>query len=424
MSDLLLVPAPDDSGAETADRFEWQAAMATAHALSLYLDALDDEGKLTPSADFSMICEHHEDWALARGLAAEIVSAKHRETSYGAYTTVRKLLVDGGVLHLFDRWKALNKLPTCRLVTTPGVSADGAKVHEACAEIRGLDLESPLGEIAAQVVQSVIDGIAELRSSDDGAAALAETTECVRAFLRALWIQHSEPRRQHLPHAAPTMFAEPVAARLTRPDAARAIWSAVHTIVRERMRAAGPHPRGNLPTVLGAADEPEFERRTVTASEVDAAVRIALAHVGAFEPLKVLPRTNRMAVKMDTGRCGVNAIERAEDLRLDYQRYRRERGGGPGTLADTRKLQRVLMRLVDQSEQAVASDGGPWGDALWREIEVRLASVAGTPEVLGLDTDMLLGGVSDLSNRCKVWYSEPFDVAARIAAIRRGEASW
>lgn len=74
---------PDDAGAETADRFEWQAMMATVDALAAYLQRLDDAGEFTESNTFSVICELHEDWAILAGDDAEIVSAKHREPSVG-----------------------------------------------------------------------------------------------------------------------------------------------------------------------------------------------------------------------------------------------------------------------------------------------------------------------------------------------------
>jgi len=41
---LRSTPAPDDAGAQTADRFEWQAMVATADALSV-----DDARKLDSS---------------------------------------------------------------------------------------------------------------------------------------------------------------------------------------------------------------------------------------------------------------------------------------------------------------------------------------------------------------------------------------
>jgi hypothetical protein len=39
---VFSTPTTDDVGAETADRFEWQAAMAAADGLSLFLAALTE----------------------------------------------------------------------------------------------------------------------------------------------------------------------------------------------------------------------------------------------------------------------------------------------------------------------------------------------------------------------------------------------
>ena len=43
---------------------------------------------------------------------------------------------------------------------------------------------------------------------------------------------------------------------------------------------------------------------------------------------------------------------------------------------------------------------------------------AGKVMAVGFDTDMLLGGVADLANQCKVWFSESFDAQARIRELR------
>jgi hypothetical protein len=75
------VPAPDDAGAQTADRYEWQAMMATADVLAAYLQHLDDAGVFADSETFRVICELHEDWALLEEDSVELVSAKHREAS-------------------------------------------------------------------------------------------------------------------------------------------------------------------------------------------------------------------------------------------------------------------------------------------------------------------------------------------------------
>jgi hypothetical protein len=127
---MLTVP-PDDAGASTADRYDWQAAMAAADGLALYRDALDDTGQLAVGFDGRIVCEHHEDWVAVQGDDAELVSGKHREQAYGAYTTVNQLVSEGGLGHLFGRWHVLYQKPTCRLVTTAGLGPATPKVLSA-----------------------------------------------------------------------------------------------------------------------------------------------------------------------------------------------------------------------------------------------------------------------------------------------------
>jgi len=47
---VLAAPPADDTGASTADRYDWQASMAAADGLALYLDALGD-GELRADYD-------------------------------------------------------------------------------------------------------------------------------------------------------------------------------------------------------------------------------------------------------------------------------------------------------------------------------------------------------------------------------------
>jgi hypothetical protein len=59
--ELVMTVAPsDDAGARTADRYDWQACMATADALRLYLDALDNNGRVPLDSDCKIVCERHE----------------------------------------------------------------------------------------------------------------------------------------------------------------------------------------------------------------------------------------------------------------------------------------------------------------------------------------------------------------------------
>ncbi|MEU6653009.1 hypothetical protein ABZ904_27135 [Streptomyces sp. NPDC046900] len=119
---FFSVPQLDDSGADTLDRYNWQASMAAADGLRLYLDALND-GRPSQDIDGRIVCEYHEDWAAVDGDAVELVSAKHRDVTTGPFTTINSLADAGGVAHLFGRWHALNETPSLAL-SRGGLSDD------------------------------------------------------------------------------------------------------------------------------------------------------------------------------------------------------------------------------------------------------------------------------------------------------------
>jgi hypothetical protein len=442
---VVLATAPaDDAGASTADRYDWQAAMAAADGLALYLDALS-EGKLRADADGRIVCEHHEDWVVVRGDDAELVSAKHREPGYSVFTTTGQLAGDGGLAHLFGRWHTLGERPSCRLVTTAGLAPGPAQgLEKAAAYLRdlrrsGQDLLPADGDH-----EPAISGFARaLRlhpgdlpspwqaTTGDGAEAARDQAGQVCRFLAGLCIQHGKPSRAHVGHAAPTMYCAPVLDRLGHDDPALAVavWEAVHGLFRTRMRAAGPTPQGALPAVLayqpgtlppGTVGERELAARIVTVADIDVAVRAALAHPRGFLPLPPAPRVTRLAVKMAAGCCTDNSIERAEQLRLDHQRYWRARvSGDPAARTSQQRLRRELLRISDQATAAVSPvPGAAWGADLWRELQARVEVMPGGGWPEDLDPGLRLGGICDLSNRCKVWFSDRFDVDAAIAQLR------
>jgi hypothetical protein len=209
-----------------------------------------------------------------------------------------------------------------------------------------------------------------------------------------------------------------------------AVWEAVLGIFRTRMRAAGPRPEGALPLVLAytrgtsatsgtVESERELTARIVTLGDIDVAVRTAIALPGGFMPLPALTRTSRLAVKMAVGHCGDNSIERAEQLKLDHQKYWRARTSGDSAASLERdQLMRALHRLSDQAAAAIATPHRPWGADFWTEIQTRIEVMLARGEHDYLDADLLLGGVCELASRCKVWFSESFDVDVAIAQAR------
>lgn len=418
---LRATPVPDDSGAETADRYEWQAMMATADVLALYFETLDKTGGVTSGSSFTMLCEHHEDWSVASGENTEIVSGKHREPSRGPFSTYRQLLNEGGVLHLFERWQALEQTPSCRLVTTSGLSDDGARTARACDRLR-TDPSAADEEIVA-----VIDGfkstIGFLRSGD-GLTRGPEPDEVIRAFLAGLRFQHGQPRRDQVPDLAGERYGKPVAGRLGHPGGGSAVWRAVLAVVRPRMRAAGPSQGGALPVVSGVKHDDPLASRTLTLADVDTAVSFALGNIAGYVPLPRVIKANRMAVKMTQGGCSDNAVERADELRLQYRRYARARRSHPHTEDFRHRLDNTLLRVVDEATDAVRSDGAvSWGAQLWRELGHRFLLLEGQAEAHGLNADLLLGGVSELANNCRTWYTDRFDAQEVLRRLTAGRGA-
>jgi hypothetical protein len=125
-----------------------------------------------------------------------------------------------------------------------------------------------------------------------------------------------------------------------------------------------------------AEAERDLAARIVTLGDIDIAIHEAIECPDGFLPLTRLVRVNRMAVKMAMGRCTDNSIERAEYLRLSYQKYWRARvNGDPTARVDQERLRRALLRVSDQATATVAASADVWGPDLWMEIQRRADSV-------------------------------------------------
>ncbi|MFE2750516.1 hypothetical protein ACFXGA_00780 [Actinosynnema sp. NPDC059335] len=438
---LKAVPQLDDSGANTADRYDWQAAMAAADGLALYRDALGDDGRLRPDCQDQVLCEWQEDWVLLSGDDVELVSGKHRDPSAGAYTTINKLADDGGLAHLFNRWAAMKETPSCRLVTSGGLgNGRPQQLLTAAEHFRGMRatgkpvITSPEhANVVADLRESITTHCEHTKKRWTGRdssgnvvshpVAEQERNNEVARFLAALTIAEKRVQRDHVGYAAPGMYVQPVLDRMGATCSPGAVWEAVLTVFRARMKARGPLPAGELPIVLqrGATSStipPEMQRtiaaRTVTMSDIEVAISTALMIPGGYEPLPRMPLTSRLAVKMNAGGCSDNAVERALSLRGDYQDYWRDRESGEATARVERKrFERLLQRISDHATESAQ----PQGVALWRRLQVEVDALE-DKLLTGMDSDLALGGICDLAGRCKVWFGPRFDVDAVIDRLR------
>jgi hypothetical protein len=437
---LAAVTQLDDAGANTADLYEWQAAMAAADGLALYRDALGEQGVLEPTCDDYILCEWHEDWVVGSADLMELVSGKHRSADVGAYTTVNKLADDGGLAHLFNRWFALGQKPMCRLVTTGGLTAGPARELKALASrLRTLEpgrREPALTSDEAKVVRQMSMAI---MTHDKGTAKRWKRTETypgvgekdqdreVIAFLASLTIVTVEVTQGVVDDAAPTKYVKPVLEKMGRDVAACvAVWKAVLGLFRERMQSRGETTYGDLPLVLqrdrSGGPEPEVRRRIarrlVTVGDIQIAIETALAVPGAYQPVPPVPAISRVEIKMTQGGCSSNAVSRATVLRMEYEDYWRDQeSGDPGARVARKKLEGLLRRVSDRA----MGDSELSGHGLWSAVDDKLVELEEAGQLpAGVDSEIALGGLCDLSNRCQIWFGPRFDIDAVITDRRSG----
>lgn len=435
---VLRVTPLEDSGANTADRYDWQAAMAAADGLALYLRMLGDDGALPADCEARILCEWQEDWVLLDGGGAELVSCKHRDPAAGAFTTVNKLADEGGLAHLFNRWCALEEKPLCRLVTTGGIGAGDPQTLEAASHhMRGLRVagesataDDEMREIVDKLRKAIATYCLDTKTrwgGDGGGLVVPHVEQCgeVARFLSMLRLDYGRPQRAHVEHAAPSMFAQPVLDRLGSPGSAEAVWEAVIRLFRARMRAKGPVPGGALPKVMAylpGAPAPAHQdvdddvlARIVTMGDIETAITNALAMPAGYEPVARVPLTTRLAVKLNVGGCSDNSAERAERLRRDYLDFWRDRASGEAAArVEQRRFEHRLLRISDEATQ----HGAPSGAALWRRLQDRMDVLSEGDLPAGMDADLALGGLCDLANECAVWFGPRFDVEAVIERLR------
>lgn len=439
IDDLLNLPPTDDAGAQTADRYEWQAAMGAADGLALYLQHHDGQWNHLNRAAIQIICEYHEDWVIQLGAEAELVSAKHREPASGPWKDISSLVIEGGIGHLFARWLMGGCSASARLVTNAATAAGEATDLADCRAFlvtlaSGGTLTFDQSQKLAKCVDAICRSLMMYRKKLPGewqAASGARSKDLVvpeshrttaQAFLLVLRIDHGRPGRAMTAHAAPSLYAQPLVAKLGQPTSVSvAVWEAVLQVFRLRMRAQGTTERGGLP-VIGAtaaattSSAISVNERTVTLADIEIAVATAVAHPGAYQPISVPPRRTKLSAKMAHGGCAETSIERAERLRLAYSGYRRERRNSiPGSSAEIARLEAMLHRIADEETHRSRSTSGGWGADLWAALSSRLHESQTDLSPFQIDGDLGLGGICELTARCQVWFSDKFDVESEIA---------
>lgn len=430
----LLAPAPDDAGAETADRYDWQALTAAVDCLARIADEIARQSE--DPARIELICEHQEDYVLCVGENIELVSAKHRELSRGGWTYAA-LFSDGGLTHLFHRWALLDEMPSVRLVTNAALSGpDAVQLSQMCELLHLVGL-GPLDESTCTQLESISKRIHEsllpqdrLRewTSADGIHS-QDFASTVRRFLSRITLDCGRPSRHILPSAAVSMYMIPFLTALGRNvDHAEAAWEIVCGLFRQRMRGHGSFLTEGLVTVIrninGLTEEQRLQYRIAdrTISAHDILEAIDLAETVGFSPLargRALAPT-RLALKLINSGCQETTIHAAEAV---ARRWRDHESSlvlsGPGTTVQIQRAKTHALLLAADIHESVAdgAEKSDYGPRMWRDMRVTLSAEAFDDQNLILDDDLALGLACDLASQCQIWFSAHFDIVQARAVF-------
>ena len=383
---------PDDTGAETQARFRYQAEVASRYAFQML------------SGDVSaLVCEWHEDFvAFLRGGGTELISVKHREIDQGPWTLVG-LLTDGGIAHLFGRWKATGKLSRCRLSTNAGLTGDARLLAKACD-----------GREANQISEW-----AEKCRTRLGADA-SEVAE----FLGVLTIEGALPSRQYLAASNLESFARPAlsAAGYDVGIAGVAYGKVVRAIEDASVdRLSTPeiliaYLRDPSRILRDVRRELVMDARTLVVGDI----REAIAAAGAsFRPriaFKNPAPATKLVSKLRAGGFGPTQIESAQRLRAAWTEFESAYSVGlPGDDRDLADLRaRVLAEAGDAESEALRSvrGGEPYGLQMYSLVLPRLRpDRVVSSRALPTDDRLLQGLLFELTDECPVWWSPRSEVS-------------
>lgn len=393
LADLVGVPAPDDTGATTAARYRFQAEVIVRDAIAVLV-----------SGRGAVLCEWHED-AIVFSHAArpELVSVKHREPSQGPWT-LRALVEDGGLRHLFERWRDTGGRARCRVSTNGGLGRTARQLRDACASE------------ASTAIASISGSMARL---------LREPEDVVREFLASLRIEGELPARPHISAVNTTDLLVPALRRLgiSALEPAAAYEALVRTVEEaSRDRAAGSQEFLDLiadPRRLDDRVKREYQLRgrTLTADRL----RDALAEIRPIRRPRLGPATgvelrSALEQKLVAGGFGPTAIRAAQRLRASWSFF--EASGSdplsdwPADLEDfATRLEREALEAEVEAMAHPDADG-TWGRQMYLALKARLrAGPVLHSDSVPDDEALVEGFIFELTDRCAVWWSREFELS-------------
>jgi hypothetical protein len=416
----------EDSGAQTQDRYYWQAQCAARMCIAM----------LTQQQIDQVVCEWHEDHVVvfADG-QLEFVSCKHRESSRGTWS-LGDLCRIGGLAHLYDRWHPFREHARARVITNAGLRpgrTESAQLARVCARAAsGLTVSDPELQACVRALAIALLRARQARELpaiplvdlpvDADWSALPEGFERdVAQFVARLQIDTDIPGRQHLAAHDIQQLVRPALGELRcDPAEAERLYRDVVDLVCKRSRdrprnpeslaryLADPH-RGarerQLKATVAARTIYRDEVRALLPSTLDAQVgkgEIPLLPTGVRSPT-VPRRSSQLVTKMQRGGLGDAAIETARRLRGAWLRtWAAARSDLPGDIDELFDLETRVLDVVAAVESQARLHGPGYELRLHLLLQQHLTVEAlGRRPPVPLDRLHLQGLAFDLCGRCK-----------------------
>lgn len=373
VSDWLL-----DAGAETQANYHYQHCCAARWCIRL-LRALDGVSQVQ--------CETHEDFTVVFiDGSKEIVSVRYRDGGRGSWT-VPRLVGDGVLQKLFQKWLRMDERPRCRLVTNGALDPTAKRFRDCC---NGGDDDARMGWAI------------RLRE------AMSAGSEQVERFLRVLTVESRQVVRENVEvveaqHLAPELKILNLA-EVNDPRYFRSIVG----VVAAASRAVDPVDSSATDVSRAARDRRRDTARTIDRAKVIGAL---LDVTQGGEPLlnqpEAIERPATMLVrKLEAGGIPPTTIEGAQLLRASWtdheSRWRAEVPGGDAEWSDLRTR---VVHSVASAERTVDRSGA-YGVAMLRAVEESLTLGAlGRMPAMQLSDLLLLGLAYELTDECLIYWS-------------------
>lgn len=260
LAEALISEPIEDSGSDTASRYNFQYLCAARHCFALLTDP-----RLT-----GIVCEWHVDYVLLYSDGTnELVSVKHREPKVGPWPFT-ELWSKGVLTTLYQRWKEVAGAK-CRLVTNGSMKAGRDSALEFATDLTNRRVEKYAADVADKLECS------------EGEA---------KKFLLALRIEYGIPdrvalRSHQIVHTVSTALESADITDITSPDA----WDAVVNLVASKSRDLDNRDFSSIdlasPSALDAGDltSAKIARRTIRRSDIVKALSSPASYTDGEYPL-------------------------------------------------------------------------------------------------------------------------------------------